>query len=96
MVSLFALYRRPVDEVGFITHYETVHVPLAKRLPNLQDIRWGRLMGDDSPWFWVAEMRFQTVADLKAAMRSPAGQKAAEDLAGFADGLFTMRTVEWQ
>ncbi len=100
MVSLFALYRRPQDEAEFLAHYEMVHVPLANRMPHLLSITWGRpesLDGPDSDlWFLVAEMRFDNRDAMTAALHSPWGQAAGQDIQQFAPGLLTMRMVEWQ
>jgi uncharacterized protein (TIGR02118 family) len=103
MVSLFALYRRPADEKAFLSHYETVHVPLAKRLPGLIDLKWGkpeelgdRHRPDEDFWFFVAELTFADKSTLVGALESVEGQAASRDVQTFADGLLTMRTVQWQ
>ncbi|PSR23661.1 MAG: EthD family reductase [Sulfobacillus acidophilus] len=103
MVSLFALYRRPADEQAFLSHYESVHVPLAKRLPGLIDLKWGQpqVLGDEQDaeqglWFFVAELTFADKRTLVGALESKEGQAASRDVQSFADGLLTMRTVEWQ
>ncbi len=100
MVSLFALYRRPQDEVEFLSHYRDVHAPLALQLPGLLSLDWGReaAMGGtgDEPWFLVAEMRFSDRQAMDSALQSPQGKAAAADLKTFAKGLLTMKAVEWQ
>ncbi len=101
MVSLFALYRRPEDEEAFLSYYRDVHVPLASRMPGLAEIQWGKqeLIGSEDPsdpWFVVAEMRFKDRASLMAAVTSEQGKAAAEDTKYFAEGLLTMRVVEWE
>lgn len=104
MVSLFALYRRPPDEQAFLLHYETVHVPLARRLPGLIDLKWGQPQAlpphdrreDDDPWFFVAELTFPSKNVLVSALESAEGQAASRDVQAFANGLLTMRMVQWQ
>lgn len=101
MVSLFALYRRPQDEAVFLDHYQSVHVPLARRMPGLLTLDWGTPAslntGDgDQDWFLIAEMRFDTKDAMTEALQSSEGRLAGEDVNSFAAGLLTMRTVQWQ
>lgn len=100
MVSLFALYRRPDDEAGFLEHYRTIHAPLARGMPGLVSLDWGLSAEvsshDDAPWFVVAEMRFVSREAALDALRSSPGRAAANDVRTFAAGLLTMRMVEWQ
>ncbi len=99
MVSLFALYRKPDNESAFLQHYETIHAPLARQMPGILSLEWGRqellFSPEADPWFLVAEMRFSTRDAMMAALNSPQGRAAGADLNGFARGLVIMRMVEW-
>lgn len=98
MVSLFAIYEKPANESEFLDHYKEIHMPLVKQMPGLLNASWGLVESlshrDPAPYL-VAEMRFSDRDSLQAAMRSPSGQKASEDLQQFAPGLVTMRVVQW-
>ena len=100
MVSLFALYRQPQDEARFMTHYQDVHAPLARQLPGLISLEWGKEVSlgasQGESWFMVAEMRFSDRGAMDQALQSPQGKAAAADLRTFAKGLLTMKAVEWQ
>jgi uncharacterized protein (TIGR02118 family) len=88
MAQIVALYRKPSDAKAFDEYYASTHVPLAKRLPGLRgyEISAGPVaMGQgDSPFHLVAELRFDSVDAIKAALGSPEGQAVAADLGNFA------------
>ena len=78
-----ALYEAPADPEAFRRHYREVHIPLARQLPAL---RRYTLSGDaeairDAPYYLVAELEWDTMADLRAAFASPEGRATADDAA---------------
>lgn len=93
MVKLVALYRRPADPAAFDRHYSEHHLPLIRKMPGLRRLEAWRITGapgSEAPYYLIGEMYFDDQDALRAAMRSPAGRAAGEDLRGFAAGLVTM------
>jgi uncharacterized protein (TIGR02118 family) len=91
---VLALYNRPTDTAAFDRHYTTTHIPLAKRLPGLRSytVSGGGVAGPqaETPYYLVAELDFDSVADIQAALGSPEGQAVAGDLPNFATGGVTL------
>jgi uncharacterized protein (TIGR02118 family) len=87
MPRLIALYKAPDDPEAFDAHYRDVHTPIVARYPNLRGVRLSRLVGvagRESPYYLMAEMSFDSAADLDAALMSEAGADSARDLRNFA------------
>ncbi len=97
MVKLVALYTVPPDPAAFDRHYVETHLPLIRRWPGLRRLEAGKVtgaVGGKTPYYAVAEMYFDDMDALRAAMRSPEGRAAGDDLQGFAAGLVTMLYVQ--
>ncbi len=102
MAQLLVLYNQPADPAAFDLYYFHTHVPLAKKIPGLTSatVSAGKptmVAGSVSPYL-IAELEFDNMEALQAAMASPEGQAAAADLANFAqDGVtllvYDTRTV---
>jgi uncharacterized protein (TIGR02118 family) len=93
MVKLVALYRHPADPAAFDRHYAETHLPLVRKMPGLRRFEAWRITGapgGEAPYYRIAEMYFDDQDTLRAAMRSPEGRAAGEDLQRFAAGLVTM------
>ncbi|HET6947787.1 MAG TPA: EthD family reductase [bacterium] len=93
MVKLVALYRRPPDPAAFDRHYAEAHLPLIRTMPGLRRVEAWRITGapgGEAPYYLIGEMYFDDQDALRAAMRSPEGRAAGEDLQRFAAGLVTM------
>ena len=91
MTKLLVLYNPAADPKAFEEHYFSTHVPLAQKLPGVRSytVSAGPVMGADgspAPYQLVAELTFDSAADLQAAMGSPEGQAAAADIPNFATG----------
>jgi uncharacterized protein (TIGR02118 family) len=87
MATLLVLFRTPQDPAAFESHYFDVHLPLARRLPGLRSIRVDRAeqQGPEaSDYHFVAQLEFGSLEELRAALRSPEGRIAGNDLAQFA------------
>ena len=87
MPRLVVLYKAPDDTDSFDAHYRDVHTPIVARYPNLRDVRLSKLggvAGRESPYYLMAEMSFDSAADLDAALMSEAGADSARDLRNFA------------
>jgi uncharacterized protein (TIGR02118 family) len=88
MTRLLVLYHQPADPSAFDRYYFETHVPLAKKIPGLRSYFVNSaaphlVAGGPLPYL-VAELEFDSMADLQAAMGSPEGQATAADLANFA------------
>lgn len=74
-------YAAPADSEGFDAHYRDVHVPLASKLPGLRRFTASHpraLGGGDAPYL-VAELWFDDVDAMKAALRSAEMADTAAD-----------------
>ena len=102
MAQLLVLYNTPADPAAFDHHYHGTHIPLAKKVPGMRSylINAGpvqSLAGATAPYL-VAQLTFDSMADLRVALSSPEGQAAAADVANFATGgatllIFDSKTV---
>jgi uncharacterized protein (TIGR02118 family) len=93
MPRLIALYDPPDDPDAFDAHYRDVHTPIVARYPNLRDVRLSKpagVAGRPSPYHLMAEMVFDSEADLDEALASEAGAESARDLRNFAGAGVTM------
>ncbi len=91
--KLLALYKKPSDTEAFDEHYFKTHVPLVEKMPGLLDVTLQRIMGSpmgESPYYLLAEMTFDSMESLQAAMGSDEGRAAGKDLMGFAGQLVQM------
>lgn len=90
MAKLIALYRRPRDKAAFDRYYQEVHAPLASQIPGLRGYEVSRgsvvELGNCSAYYMAAILTFDSKAALHAALESPEGRAAAEDLKRFATG----------
>ncbi|HEU4864595.1 MAG TPA: EthD family reductase [Candidatus Limnocylindria bacterium] len=93
MPRLVVLYNKPDDTDAFDAHYRDVHIPMVSRYPNLRDVRLSKLAGvggRESAYYLMAELTFDTAADLDEAIMSEPGAESARDLRNFAGAGVTM------
>jgi uncharacterized protein (TIGR02118 family) len=93
MPRLIVLYNAPEDTDTFDAHYRDVHTPIVSRYPNLRDLRLSKLDGvggREPAYYLMAEMVFDSAADLDEALASEAGAESAKDLRNFAGAGVTM------
>jgi uncharacterized protein (TIGR02118 family) len=96
-VRLIALYNQPEDPAAFDAHYRDVHGPMVRRYPGLRDLRLTRtegVAGRPAPIYLVAEMAFDSRADLDAALASEPGIESGRDLRNFASAGVTLLVVD--
>ena len=88
MAKLIALYNKPIDAVAFDKYYYATHVPIAKKIPGLRryEVSDGSVSGvnGDSSYHLAAILTFDSMSDLRGALRSAEGQATAADLGNFA------------
>ena len=87
MPRLIVLYNTPDDPAAFDAHYRDVHTPIVQGYPKLRDLKASRpdgVGGRPSPYYLMAEMSFDSDADLQGALQSEAGAASARDLRNFA------------
>jgi uncharacterized protein (TIGR02118 family) len=94
MAQLLVLYHQPADPAAFDRYYFETHVPIAKKVPGVRSylVNSGPVMmpaGSFCPYL-IAEIEFDSMASLQAAMASPEGQAAAADLPNFAQAGATL------
>jgi uncharacterized protein (TIGR02118 family) len=97
MVKLIALYTKPDDTDAFKRQYLNEHVPLAQKMPGLRkcELCWVTgSPGGEPRYHLVASLYFDSLADLKAAMKSPEGMAAAKNIMGFAGKLIHMMIAD--
>lgn len=82
-------YGHPEDPAAFDDYYAATHIPLTTKIPKLAKFTTGKcvsLSKDNAPYYMVANLYFDTAADLKEALRSPQMRAAGADVANFASG----------
>jgi len=93
MAQVLVLYNTPADPAAFDRYYRDTHIPLAQKIPGLRSylISAGpvQALAGTAPYL-VAELTFDSMADVNAALASPAGQAAAADVPNFASGGATL------
>lgn len=98
MVKLVVAYGQPDDPGAFDRHYADNHVPLAQKIPNVRRFDAGKVLGSAdgsaAPYYFIAELWFDTAEELRASLQSPEGQAAAADVGTFASGGATLMIAE--
>jgi uncharacterized protein (TIGR02118 family) len=96
--KLTVLYHHPSNPDLFESHYSQTHMPLARKIPNMDRIEVGKVVstpdGGAPPYYRFAELTFADTATLQASMGSEQGQAAAGDIGNFATGGVTMFVSE--
>jgi uncharacterized protein (TIGR02118 family) len=78
-VNIVALWTKPNDPEGFEKHYFSTHIPLVNALPGLKGATTSKAL--NGPYFRIAELRFEDMDSLGAAMGSEPAQKLMADTA---------------
>ena len=78
MPKLIVLYPPPADVAAFEHRYSSEHAPMVlQKIPGLKKFLAAQVLGSPSgpaPYQRVAELYFDSVESLKAAIASPGGQ----------------------
>jgi uncharacterized protein (TIGR02118 family) len=88
MAQILVLYNTPSDPAAFDRYYTETHIPLAKTIPGLRSYVVNAsspmaIAGAPAPYL-IAELEFDSMADVQKALGTPEGQATAADLANFA------------
>jgi uncharacterized protein (TIGR02118 family) len=97
MIKLIALYSHPSDRAAFDQHYDQVHTPLVKQLPNLHKLEVARIVGaprGESPYYLICEMYWESREQMDADMASPEMRAVGKDARAFAGDILTMHVAE--
>ena len=100
MHKIVVLYNPPADPAHFKNYYETSHLPLVAKMPNLLASRHSFAiegMGGPAPFFAIWEGDFADEASANAGLSSEIGQAVAADVGNYASGgitIFRYTTVE--
>lgn len=90
MIQLTVLYGQPQDSAAFDNHYQETHTALAQKIPGLKGFVINKPASlnpqEQSPYYLIADLYFESMAELQAALQSPEGQATAGDLQNFATG----------
>jgi len=101
MAQVLVLYHTPADAAAFDRYYHETHIPIAKKVPGLRSYMINatpvQALAGSAPYL-VAELNFDSMADISAALMSAEGQATAADLGNFATGgatllIFDTKTV---
>lgn len=97
VAKMIALYKQPADPAVFDDKYFNEHIPLAQKMPGLQLIEISRVSGapmGEPAYYLMAELYFDSMDSVKAAMSSPEGKAAGKNIMSFAGDLVTMMFAE--
>lgn len=98
MVKLVVCYGTPDDTADFDRHYVDTHVGLVHKIPDLKRFEHGKVLGTPdgaaAPYYYMAELSFDSPEALQAAMGSAEGEAAGADVATFASGGATLMIAE--
>jgi uncharacterized protein (TIGR02118 family) len=96
MVKLVLLFKRPADEIQFEAQYNA-NLALLEKMPGIlrrqANIVWGG-PGGDSQIYRILEFYFDDRAALDAALTSPAGAEAGQDLMAYAGDVVELLFVD--
>jgi uncharacterized protein (TIGR02118 family) len=100
MVKLTVLYGQPKDPTHFERYYLEIHTPVALRVKGVRRFEiakiTGTLDGTPPPYYRLADLYFDDVAQMQKVLASPEGQATAADLPNFATGGVTLMIAEVQ
>jgi len=100
VVKLQVLYGHPKDPAAFEAYYKDPHTPIALKVKGLRRFEINKVIGapggGQPAYYRTADLYFDNMDALSAALSSPEGQAAAADIANFATGGVTLFVAEVQ
>ena len=98
MIRLLVLYGHPENPEAFDQYYRDVHIPIAKKMKGLKKWTVGKVQGtpggEPSPFYYVADLYMESMADFEELLASPEGQAAVADVPNYASGGVTFLYTE--
>lgn len=97
MHKLVVLYKKPANPQEFDKRYFEEHLPIANKMPGLRKTEITRMTGapmGEAPYYLMAELYFDDMAALNAAIASPEGKETAKNIMSFAKDIITMMFAE--
>lgn len=99
MARLLVLYNPPESQAAFEKHYFEIHAGLAKKFPGVRSYTVSRgpvmrVSGRPGPYSFIAELTFDSVDDIRAALAGPEGQASGADMPNFAGAGYTVLMYE--
>ena len=98
MAQLLVMYNQPADPQAFDAYYYDTHVPIFAKTPGVREVVFSRppvkSITGNSDVYLVAEVTFDSMADLEAGLASEAAQAAVADLSNFAGAGVTILAFE--
>ena len=98
MIRLLVLYGHPKDPAAFDRYYDSIHVPLAKRMQGLRKWTIGKVAGTPDgappPYYYIADLYADSREEIDAILASPEGQAAVADVPNYATGGVTFLYTE--
>lgn len=92
MVKLIALYKRPSDIEKFDNHFDSVHVPLVRKVPGLRRLEITRITGapiGESKYHAMLELYFDDRDAMDRSVATAEGKAVLRDVMTFASSLLT-------
>ena len=94
MVKVTVLYGHPVSPEDFERYYAETHMPLAAKMQGMARAELTKFVsgrdGARPAFYRMAELYFETEAQMQESLGSSEGQAAVADLAKFATGGVTI------
>lgn len=98
MVKLVVTYQHPADPAEFDRRYFEEHMPLVRQWPGVVRTELARVTGapggQPSPLYMIAEVYFQDLESLNAALASEPGRLAGKNIRSFAREIMAMHIAE--
>ena len=87
MGRIVAFHQRPPDPEAWLDYYRNVHIPIVRRIPGLQNIRWGKVLrtsdGTPAPCWLISDVYFKDVDALDIALGTTEMKEAFDDTLKF-------------
>lgn len=94
MLKVTVLYGHPTSPRDFEEYYEETHAPLAERMKGVVRKEITKFVagpeGGSPAFYRMAELYFQSEAQMQETLGSPEGRATVADLANFASGGVTI------
>jgi len=94
MIKATVLYGHPKDTDSLEKYYAETHLPLVSKTSGIAKAEYTKFLpnpdGSAPVYYRMAELYFESPAELQQALNSPEGKAMAADLSNFATGGVTI------